>query len=100
MPFSRRATFASLAAASITPDPAFAAIAKYRAAFAALEVARPATFAATERKLLAALDALLATTPTTIHGCRALAEFMIEDGADDAQTLEVLRRGLDRLAAA
>ena len=44
---------------------------------------------------------MLATAPQTIAGSMALVDHMIEDGgADVDEALAVLRRDLDRLAAA
>jgi hypothetical protein len=114
MAYTRRTLLAGLAtlpalattaaAASIPADPIFAAIARHRAALAALEVAdqlaEPFRYAAAEQEIVASYDAMLATVPQTISGARALVDFLIEAaGVDEVQTLEVLRRGLDRLAA-
>lgn len=111
--FTRRTLAAGLAALPIATttaaaagaDPIFGAIARHRVAKAALglvdEVAEPAAYAACEQEIFGSYEALLATPPRTIAGCKALVDFTIEDaGEDDVQALDVLRLALDRLAAA
>jgi hypothetical protein len=120
---SRRAVFASLAtlpaiatASSAAeprstvargfPDPIITAIARHRVALAAPglidELVEPARYAAAEQQIFASRDVLLATTPQTIVGAQALI-VTIEDaeaaGEGQADTLKVVRRALDRLAA-
>ena len=107
---SRRALVAGLvclpaitSAAGTSVDPIFAAIARHRAAFAALEsineVSEPAAYAAAQRELLGSHDDLFATEPQTISGCKALVDFLLEDaGAEDGLGLDLLSRALDRLA--
>ena len=109
---SRRTLIASLAALplataaaakttvdTVDDDPIFAAIARHRATWAA--AASPAAYTVTERSLLATYDAVLATVPRTVAGCRALVDFMIDDADTDAPpTLDVLRQALDRIATA
>jgi len=87
-------------------DPIFAAIERHRAAMASLEDfdddedAEIDAYAEAEQELSASYDALLATVPQTIAGCRALVNHMIEGlGADFDEALEVLREALGRLAA-
>ena len=80
-------------------DPIFAAIARHRAAFAALEnineVSEPAAYAAAQRELLGAHDDLFATEPQTISGCKALVDFLLEDaGVEDGLGLDLLSRAL------
>lgn len=120
MSFSRRAMFASLAlpiatatiaiadSAAASVDPIFVVIERHRAAWAALEaideLAEPGRYAAAEAELLASHDALVATSPQTVAGCRALIDFAIEDAdaageGQCADTLKVVRRALDRLSA-
>ena len=104
------ATTAALSAITTTGaasvDPILGAINRHRTALAALEaideLAEPGRYAAAEAEIFASYDVLLATTPQTIAGARALVDFMIEDSADgDAVSLlKVLRRALDRLAVA
>lgn len=91
-----------------TNDPIFTAIARHRAARAALEnideLSEPARHAAAERKIFAAGEALFSTVPRTIAGAKALADFMLEnaraDGVEgrDLDRLKMLRYELDRLA--
>jgi hypothetical protein len=95
--------FATTTASATSVDPIFAAIARHRAAVAALELisdgVEPARYAAAEAEVFASGDALLTTTPQTVAGCRALVDFIIEDIGDEApDTLVVLRQALDRLA--
>ena len=114
---SRRALVASLAAlpmvattaattAAARADPIVAAIERHRAAFAALEtvdeLASPARYAAAEQEVFASGEAMFATEPQTVAGCKALVNFMVEDdpdGVEGGRCLDTLRRGLDRLAA-
>jgi hypothetical protein len=92
--------FATTTTTAASADPIFAAIERHRAARAALE-ALEARYAAAEQEITAAYDAMLATAPQTIAGSKALVDHMIEDGgADVDEALAVLRRDLDRLAAA
>jgi hypothetical protein len=86
-------------------DPIFAAIERHRAAMAALEDfdddedAEIDAYAEAEQELSASYEALLATVPQTIPGCRALVDHMIEGlGAGFDEALEVLREALGRLA--
>ncbi len=96
------------AAASVAPDPIFAAIERHRAALAALATiddAEPARHAAAEQEIAASAKALFDTPPTSIAGAKALATFVIEDTEADGvesrclDTLKVLHRVLDRVAA-
>ena len=109
---SRRAVVAGLASLPITTtaiaatsvDPIFAAIARHRAAFAAVEtideVTEPDRYAAAVQLLLDSHNDLFATEPQTISGCKALVDFLLEDaGVEDGQGLDLLSRALDRLAA-
>jgi hypothetical protein len=91
-------------ATTASADPIFAALARHRAAFAALEtineVAEPGAYAAAQQELLGSHDDLFATEPQTISGCKALVDFLLEDaGVEDGQGLDLLSRALDRLAA-
>jgi hypothetical protein len=95
---------AATARATSQDDPIFAVLARHRAARAALEtideVAEPARYAAAEQELAASFDALRAIPPTSLLGCQALVNFMIEDGADgveDGECLVILRSSLAQL---
>ena len=64
----------------------------------------PDRFAAVEEELGASGEALFATRPTTLAGCRALVVFIIEDADEEDQQgiwldgLQVLNEALARLA--
>ncbi len=68
-------------AAALPADPIFAAISRYRRACTALEATRFA--AAAEDELSASGEALFATKPTTLAGCRALVNFIIDDAGEE-----------------
>jgi predicted alternative tryptophan synthase beta-subunit len=100
---------ATTVAASVAPDPIFAAIARYRAALAALatidQLAEPAAYAAVDQEMFAAADVMATTVPQTVSGAKALLDVTIADAEADGEqgrwidTLKVLRVALDRLAA-
>jgi hypothetical protein len=111
MAHTRRTIIAGLAAlpavsapvAASLDDPIFAAIERHRAALSALEnideQAEPDAFAEAQEEMGAAYDAMLATVPQTVPGCRALVDHLIDEaGVDLGEALDVLRRALDRLA--
>jgi hypothetical protein len=115
---SRRALLASLAdmpaintttvAASVAPDPIFAAIERHRAALAALapidQLAEPVAYAAADQEMFAAVDVMATTVPQTVSGAKALLDVTIADAEADGvegrflDTLKTLRQALDRLA--
>jgi hypothetical protein len=100
------AIYATTVAASVAPDPIFAAIERHRAALAALapidQLAEPAAYAAAEREMFAAADLMATTVPQTLSGAKALLDVMIADANDGVEgcldSLKVLRTALDQLA--
>jgi hypothetical protein len=92
-----------------TSDPIFAAIARHRAALAALatinQLAEPAAYAAADQEMFAAADVMATTVPQTVSGAKALLDVTIADAEADGvearclDSLKVLRQALDRLAA-
>ena len=99
------ATTATATADTFAPDdPIFAAIARHRRACDALSddaiAANDATLIdAASREHIAADEALFKTVPTTIGGCKALIEYVLEatecdDDTDVHRTLVVLSAAL------
>ena len=89
------------------PDPIFAALERTRRACAPLETVdewrEPARFAAVGRELSNAREELFETQPTTLAGCQALIEHVLDDNADEAdsdlhRTLVTVLEVLERLA--
>jgi hypothetical protein len=116
MPTSRRTLIAGLATvpvaataagaavtATASVDPIFAAIERHLAAMRALddidELADPDAYAQAEQEMAALYEAMLATVPRTIAGCKALVDYLMDLGADFGEALNVLREALERLAA-
>ena len=91
-------------AAALTADPIFAAIDRYRRACTGLEMTNErvdtARFAAAEDELGASGEALFATKPTTLAGCRALVNFIIDDAGDEDQEGSWYLDGLNLLSEA
>ena len=91
-------------AAALTADPIFAAIDRYRRACTALEMTNErvdtARFAAAEDELGASGEALFATKPTTLAGCRALVNFIIDDAGEEDQEGSWYLDGLNLLSEA
>ena len=81
----------------LTTDPIFAAIDRYRRACTALEATG---FAAAEDELSASGEALFATKPTTLAGCRALVNFIIDDAEEEALEGSSCLDGLSLLSEA
>ena len=89
------------------PDPIFTVIERYHRSIAAMEAADeradPGFYAVAANEHIEACEALFNTVPTTLAGCRALAEYMLDDAADEVdsdchRTLAVLAAALQRLA--
>jgi hypothetical protein len=87
-------------------DPIFAAVARYCRAIDVLEtidqLAEPVRYRAAEREMLVADEAVFNTPPTTLAGCQALIEHMLDDAASEVgshshRTLVTLSEALDRL---
>ncbi len=115
MSHTRRAVMSGLATAPLAaaatasspaaPDPIFAVIEWHRRACAVLvatdEMADPGFYAVAEDEFDVSGEALCATMPTSLAGCRALAAFIAKDAGDDnSAEFDLGRRALIVLIAA
>ncbi len=89
---TRRAVMTGLAplaaaATASSPDPIFAVIEWYRRACAVLEatdeMADPGFYAVAQDELGVSSHALFTTVPTSLAGCRALADFIVKNVGED-----------------